>query len=39
MIDATHIRLECLKLANGNITLAKEYLTFVTILPEVTIEM
>ena len=29
MIDATHIRLECLKLANGNITLAKEYLTFV----------
>ena len=29
MLDATHIRLECLKLANGDITLAKEYLTFV----------
>ena len=29
MLDTTHIRLECLKLANGDITLAKEYLTFV----------
>ena len=30
MIDTTHIRLECLKLANGDLTLASEYVRFVT---------
>ena len=30
MIDTTHIRLECLKLANGDLTLASEYVKFVT---------
>jgi len=30
MIDTTHIRLECLKLANGDLILASEYVKFVT---------
>jgi len=30
MIDSTHIRLECLKLAGGDLMLASEYVRFVT---------